>query len=171
MSKMKSKGPLLYVHQSFPWTPTKNSMQEIYTTKWKPESLDEEIEEIMQLGNGSDKKISHAKKELIHEAIPIDVTNSENFEIGQHQKTHRGSFNRVKPFKEMDLNERLDYLINFPKVLPPVPCVFYTAEKNYQGYLTEYDQDQVTIQFHDQTVKTFPLGELRDVIMIGIKKV
>ncbi|MEH7354667.1 CotO family spore coat protein [Neobacillus drentensis] len=167
MSKMKSKGPLLYVHQTFSRTSTNHNNQEFYTNKRNLESLEEENLTV----NETHKKSSRTKKDLFQEPIPIDVVKSENLQTAQQQQTHRRSINRVKPFKEMDLNERLDYLINFPKVLPPVPCVFYTAEKNYQGFLAEYDHHQVTIKFHDQTVKTVPLEELTDVIMIGIKKV
>ncbi|WHY79001.1 CotO family spore coat protein [Neobacillus sp. WH10] len=167
MSKMKSKGPLLYVHQTFSMTPTNHNMQELYTNKQNLESLEEEKLQV----NESPKKISRTKKDLFQEPIPIDVVKSENLQTAQQQQTHRRSLNRVKPFKEMDLNERLDYLINFPKVLPPVPCVFYTTEKNHQGYLAEYDHQQVTIKLNDQTFKTVPLQELTDVIMIGIKKV
>ncbi|MFK9095472.1 CotO family spore coat protein [Bacillus salipaludis] len=163
MSKIRSKGPLLYVHQPFSRTPTNNNMQEIYTNKEKQEPQEE-----LPLRNENQKKISLAKKELFQEPIPIEVAKSEKPQASHQQ---RASFSRVKPFKEMELKERLDYLINFPKVLPPVPCNFYTTEENYQGYLKEYDHHQVTIQFHDQTSKTIPFEELKDVIMIGIKKV
>ena len=59
-------------------------------------------------------------------------------------------FNRVKVFKEMNLIERLEYLANFPKALPPVPCVFITEEKNYQGYLVEYNDQEITIRIPNQ---------------------
>lgn len=161
MSKKKSQRPLLYVDQSFSRDPSNSNMQEVYTNKREQER-----------GEDIRKKISLAKREHI-EPIPIEVNNSKDSQPAssfQHQEKHKTSFTRVKPFKDMDLTERLDYLINFPRVLPPVPCVFFTAEKNYQGYLKEYDGRQVTIQFHDQTSKTFPLEELTNVIMIGIKK-
>jgi hypothetical protein len=144
-------------------------MQEIYTNKQDQEQLIEK----KQLEKEVKKKKSHGKKEVLPGTIPIEITNLDNQQTisspSKHDK-HRSSFSRVKPFKEMDLYERLEYLVNFPKVLPPVPCVFITVEGNYQGYLTEYDEHQVTIQFHDQTSKTLPLDEIKDVIMIGIKK-
>ncbi|WHY87784.1 CotO family spore coat protein [Neobacillus novalis] len=161
MSNKKSHRPRLYVDQSFSRGPSNSNMQEVYTNKREQEQ-----------GGDTRRKISLAKKELI-EPIPIEPYNSEDSQPAsttQHHERHKSSFKRVKPFKDMNLNERLDYLINFPKVLPPVPCVFYTAEKNYQGYLKEYTGSQVTIQFHDQTSKAFPLDELKDIIMIGIKK-
>ncbi|MFF2446148.1 CotO family spore coat protein [Neobacillus sp. NPDC058068] len=161
MSNKKSQRPLLYVDQSFSSAPSKSNMQEVYTNKREQEQVDD-----------IRRKISLAKRESI-DPIPIEVNNSEDWQSTsstQHQERNKTAFTRVKPFKDMDLTERLDYLINFPKVLPPVPCVFYTAEQNYQGYLKEYNGSQVTIQFHDQSSKTFPLNDLKNVIMIGIKK-
>lgn len=164
MSSKKSEGPLLYIYQPFSKTPS-NNMQEMYTNKQEIEKPKEE----KKLGGENKKKISLAKKEEVPEPIPIEVSKLDNQQSISDEK-QRPLFNRVKGFKEMDLKERLDYLIHFPKVLPPVPCVFYTEDQNYQGYLLKYENDQATIQFHDQTTKTIALSEIRDVILIGIKK-
>jgi hypothetical protein len=169
MSKKKSLGPLLYVYQPFSRTPANKNMQEVYTNRQEMEQPKEE----KKLGEEMKKKISLVKREGLSEQIQIDIINSN---IQQTTSTpppddNRSSFSRVKPFKEMDVSERLDYLINFPKMLPPVPCFFNTVEGGYHGYLTGYDEHQVTIQFHDQTSKTLPIEAIKDVMMIGIKKI
>ena len=71
----------------------------------------------------------------------------------QTNQEKQRNFNRVKGFKEMNLIERLEYLANFPKALPPVPCVYYTEEKNYQGYLVEYNEQEITIRIPNQTTR------------------
>jgi len=161
MPSKKSQGPLLYIHQPFTRTPS-NKMQDIFTNK--SEELQEELVKEEHI-----KKIPVPKKEDFNEPIPIDVTKTENQQAA-YQEKHRSSFNRVKSFKELDIKERLEYLINFPKVLPPVPCLFNTGEKSIQGYLSKYQDDQVTIKFHDQTTETLAVHEIKDIIMIGIKK-
>lgn len=175
MSKRKSKGPLLYIHQPFVRTPATN-MQETYMIKQELV----EIEEEKPNQEEPKKKISLAKKELVQEQVTKDIPIFEHPPTTSHsnsptpsktfQDKKQTSFNRVKPFKEMNLEERLEYLINYPKVLPPAPCVFVTEEKNYQGYLIEYDSQNVTIRFHDQTTKTLPIHGLKNVMLIGIKK-
>ncbi|MDQ1147063.1 hypothetical protein QE429_003890 [Bacillus sp. SORGH_AS 510] len=165
MSTKKNQGPLLYVYQPFSRTPTNTNMQEIYISK----GVKEELEEDKPLENESKKKVSLLKKEIEQQPESKVQTASETVENEEEDKP-KATFKRVKPFKEMNIKERLDYLINFPKVLPPVPCVFFTTEKNYQGYLTAYADNQITIQFHDQTSKDIPLDELTDIIMIGIKR-
>ncbi|MBV7508495.1 spore coat CotO family protein [Bacillus sp. sid0103] len=175
MSKKMSKGPLLYIHQPFSRPPATN-MQETYTIK---QELIEQEEENPSEEEGK-KKLSLAKQELVPEQIKKGVKKEENSSPTRHMKSlasptqfqdkKRTSLNRVKPFKQMNLGERLDYLLNYPKALPPAPCVFVTEENSYQGYLMEYDGQNVTIRFHDQTTKSVPVHALKNVMLIGIRK-
>jgi hypothetical protein len=152
MSSKKKQGPLLYIHQPFTRPPSVK-MQEVYKNNV-----------LLEREHHKDLKVEEKVSEKV--PIPIEVSKPENVQTQQP----RSSFNRVKSFKEMNIRERLDYLINFPKVLPPVPCVFYTADENYQGYLVEYMEDRITIEFHDKNTKFLSVSELQDIIMIGIKK-
>ncbi|WP_186328800.1 CotO family spore coat protein [Bacillus sp. X1(2014)] len=176
MSEEKRKGPLLYIHQPFVRT-TATNMQDTYSIR-----QDLVIEEEKLSEEEGKKIISLAKNELGPEQIIKDETKLDKPSITQKsnspatptsksfQKRKHASLNRVKPFKEMNIEERLDYLKNYPRVLPPAPCVFVTEENNYQGYLTEYDGQDVTIRFHDQTTKTVPVHALTNIILIGLRK-
>jgi hypothetical protein len=166
MSKKSGQRPLLFIDQPFTRTPSDYNMQEVYTNK--RELGQKELEQ--ELGQRDKRK---PKKGAFQELVPIELSANETQTADDaathHEKSH-SSFKRVKSFKEMNLTERLDYLFHFPKVLPPVPCVFFTTHQNYQGYLTNYENDQVTIQFHDQTTKTIPVAQITNVIMIGINR-
>ncbi|MEH7493398.1 CotO family spore coat protein [Neobacillus niacini] len=165
MEKKTKRGPLLYVSQTFLDTPVKN-MQEVFTNRQEVQLPLEEP----KLEEESKKKVfevSLAKTDLPKESKVKEVKQENKTQSNQEKQR---AFNRVKGFKEMDLMERLEYLDNFPKALPPVPCVFYTEEKNYQGYLVEYNEQDVTIRFPNQTTETIPLKNLKDVLMIGIKR-
>ncbi|WP_164745636.1 CotO family spore coat protein [Neobacillus mesonae] len=172
MSKRKTKGPLLFINQTYKRPSFNNNMQEVYTIK--PE-IEDAVEEIKA---GSEKKINAASKAgSFREPIPIEI-NKMNIrpavEDTETETKPKASINstlkRVKPFNEMDIRERIDYLLNIPKVLPPVPCVFYTTNQNYQGYLLNHDENQVTIQFHNKTTKTISVDEIKNIIMIGLKR-
>ena len=165
MEKKTKRGPLLYVAQTFLDTPVKN-MQEIFTNR---QDVQLPLEET-PLEEESNKKffeVSLAKTDLPKESKVKEVKQEKKTQSNQEKQR---AFNRIKGFKEMDLMERLVYLDNFPKALPPVPCVFYTEEKNYQGYLVEYNEQDVTIRFPNQTTETIPFKNLKDVMMIGIKR-
>lgn len=166
MEEKTKRGPLLYVSQTFLNTPVKNN-QEIFTNRQEVQLPIEEP----QLEEESKKKkgfeVSLAKKDLPKE--PKEKTMKQEQRVQPKQDKPR-TFNKVKGFREMDLMERLEYLGNFPKALPPVPCVFYTEEKNYQGYLVEYNEQDVTIRFPNQTSEVIPFKNLKDIMMIGIKR-
>jgi len=161
----KSQGPMLFVNQSFLRPPSNLNMQEVYTNRQELAPF----EDAPPMLEETKKTNPIAKEEIVLEKKVKSKEPEVDSESNQKGK-HRHSLKRVKPFKEMDLLERLDYLTNFPKVLPPVPCVFYTTQGNYQGYLTEYTDQYVTLQFHDQTSKTLPLEQLTNIIMIGLKR-
>jgi Spore coat protein CotO len=85
------------------------------------------------------------------------------------RKKQSYSFNRVKSFKEMNTVERLNYLVHFPKLLPPVPCVFVTKSRSVKGFLVNKTEDAIEIkQFNDQMMQ-ISIGELIEVKMIGLK--
>jgi hypothetical protein len=85
------------------------------------------------------------------------------------RKKQSYSFNRVKSFKEMNTIERLNYLVHFPKLLPPVPCVFVTKSRSVKGFLVKHTEDSIEIkQFNDQMMQ-ISIRELIEVKMIGLK--
>lgn len=165
MDKKTKRGPLLYVSQTFLDTPVKN-MQEVFTNR---QEVQLPLEEPQQEEESKKKvfEVSLAKTDLPKESKVKEVKQEKKTQSNQEKQR---AFNRVKGFKDMNLLERLEYLDNFPKALPPVPCVFYTEEKNYQGYLVEYNEQDVTIRFPNQTTETIPFINLKDVMMIGIKR-
>jgi len=181
LSTKKSLGPLLYIHQPFARNTSSKSMQEVYTNRRELKPFEDDLQEvnenqivpeipqIHENQNVKEKPLNpnEGKDAQKTEVIPENSLNT----ITAHQKRkQRASLNRVKPFNELDLLERIHYLLNFPKVLPPVPCVFYVEGKNYQGYLADYNQHEVTIQLYDKTSIAIPIEELKNIMMIGIKR-
>lgn len=55
------------------------------------------------------------------------------------------SFQPLKSFKDMTIEERLKYLARFPKNSAPFPCEFITDTKRYRGKLVAYDDQNVKI--------------------------
>ncbi|WP_223592799.1 CotO family spore coat protein [Neobacillus bataviensis] len=159
MSKKRSQEPLLFINQPISKTPSNQNMQEVYTNRHEREEQKEENHKVE-----TKKSI---KKEALLDDIAMEVAKKES---KTHQMKSQSSFSRVKPFKEMNIKERIEYLLNFPKVLPPPPCVIYTSDNRYQGILIEYTDNRVTIKSPDQSTNTILLEDIKNVIMIGIKR-
>nr|WP_263328310.1 spore coat CotO family protein [Neobacillus sp. Marseille-Q6967] len=165
MEKKTKMGPLLYISQPFTKSPA-NNMQEIFTNRQEVQLPVEEPQAEPEIGRKKVLEVSLAKTETA-DRKPQEVKQVSKEQIKQEVK--RPAFNRLKGFKEMNIHERIKYLINFPKALPPVPCIFCTEEKKYQGYLLEQNEQEIQIKLPDQTTQAIPVEELKDIIMIGLK--
>ncbi len=89
--------------------------------------------------------------------------------VEQRDKRQPGTFfKRVKSFREMTTAERLDYLVHFPKQLPPVPCLFETEDTAVRGYLKSKTEDEVEVLLFNKMVKTLPVRDIKSVRMIGM---
>lgn len=97
-----------------------------------------------------------------------DVAKEQEQEQDTPRRSQSGIFQKVKSFREMDTLERLDYLHNFPKQLPPVPCLFQTENKAIRGYLNGKKNDEIEVLLFDKTSKTLSVKELKSVRMIGL---
>lgn len=170
MSKQqKKREPLLYIHQP-EFQTTKVKMQESYSLK-----------------QAEKRKLQHTKKDKIFEEKPkkamretreFDTLSSEEVQqtiqdYDQEKsevKPKRNEFGlrRLKPFREMDIEEKIDYLYQFPRQLPPVPCLFQTENNVLRGILIEKTDEEIHLRLFDKSEVSVPIKELLEVKMIGL---
>ncbi|WP_313804530.1 CotO family spore coat protein [Cytobacillus sp.] len=192
MTKRKEKEPLFYIQQPTFQFPT-IKMQETYSSKraesLKTAQISESIE-MNQKQEVGEEKASNTKLPKADQEEKMKKTNLyqqekvqdalEEFETDRRKveentafsmRTDRKpSFQRVKSFKEMSMMERLQYLMEFPKQLPPVPCLFITNENTVKGFLNSHLNDFIEIKLLNGEMKKISLGELKDIKMIGLRR-
>ncbi|MGD6855219.1 CotO family spore coat protein [Bacillus infantis] len=182
----KTKEPMLYIHQpSFKMPDIK--MQEVYSAKnaKKQEKLPADRQtadnskkskpsgqrEESIFGPAGPELVSAERKEVVQSAIS-DYQDA-HLEKKEEESRKQGffSFQRVKPFKEMNVEERLEYLVNFPKQLPPVPCLIFTEEKTFRGIVQSMPSEhEVEIKLMDQSLETISIKSIKEIRMIGFTK-
>ncbi|GIN62991.1 hypothetical protein J27TS8_29840 [Robertmurraya siralis] len=185
MSKnQKKRDPLLFIQRQDN-KPIKGKMQETFSLKQaekNQQSLQRQKDEIRMTEAGEKKRKN--KGYILEEEEPIFGAPASNDEITQSAKEvqeaiegyegkakgheHGFSFKRVKPFREMNIEEKLDYLTHFPRQLPPVPCLFQTEDKVLRGILKEKKEQEVIVKLFDKTEVTIPTKDLIEVRMIGL---
>ncbi|MBU8768178.1 CotO family spore coat protein [Cytobacillus oceanisediminis] len=179
MAEKKVKEPLFYIQQpSFQFPETR--MQTVYSSR-KAE-LDRKLEQKESVPEPADKINEQAMPEETENMTEVKVQAAiEEFEAGREEKKESASFafttekrkpafNRVKSFKEMDTLERLDYLIDFPKQLPPIPCIFETGEKAIRGFLVSRNEGSIEVKLFDESIEQISLQSLKAVKMIGLRR-
>lgn len=68
----------------------------------------------------------------------------------------------------MGIVEKLEYLLHFPKQLPPVPCLVVTEQETVRGFVVDLNADKVDIKLMDQTIVTLNIATIDEIKMIGI---
>lgn len=86
----------------------------------------------------------------------------------EYDQNRHSPLKRLKPFKEMDLEEKIEYLQNFPKSIPPVPCIFQTANEAVRGIFVNKTENEVIVKQFDQTEKSISIKDLTSIVMMGL---
>lgn len=187
MNVKNKRQPLLYIHQpdlSFPQT----SMQTSFSSK-QPAVEEEEkaaaqlnIDEMAEKAEASAIE-EKAKDEVIEEKKAEEIQNKADLasygteakvqevisEFEKVQNNERKGLQRIKKFKEMNKLERIDYLLHFPKQLPPVPCVFISEGEEVRGFIVSSENDEIKVRTLDGNIQTIDLQLLKTIKMIGFR--
>ena len=70
----------------------------------------------------------------------------------------------------MSIKERLTYLIEFPKQLPPVPCIFIANGNTFKGFLIDQTNEMIDIKQLNGDALKIAISELEDIKMIGLRR-
>lgn len=75
--------------------------------------------------------------------------------------------NGTSSFKNLNVEEKIDYLLNLPDGVPKIRCEFTTDEKVYRGILLSKQENEVSISVVGQENVTISINKLKDIQMIG----
>ncbi|TCN27825.1 CotO family spore coat protein [Mesobacillus foraminis] len=104
---------------------------------------------------------SASQAETVKEVPASPATEKTNPPI---QRRERG-LRRVKPFRSMTVSEKIGYLVNFPKQLPPVTCSFTTSDYVYTGIFMNQVDDEVEIKLPNGELTSIKTDSIRNIKM------
>jgi hypothetical protein len=183
MSKnSKARTPLLYIQQPS-LKETRANMQQSYSTKnAKPKPNEKQIKD-----QSAEKKPKRRKRSFFEEELgtlygegPLQESakpepeqeeikageESENKELEQRNKSF--SFKPLKPFRDMDLDEKVDYLSRYINGKAPFPCEFITKEERHRGILLQSEKDILVIKTFQGDEVEFSRSSLEAIKIIGL---
>ncbi|WP_433748991.1 CotO family spore coat protein [Falsibacillus pallidus] len=151
------KGPLIYIQQP-DFHIEKINMQEIYISKEETElkQAAESIPEIMEEAHTAHENKSSSTSEKLEN--PIDQTN----------QTGTYEFKQVKPFRLMELDEKVAYLAKFSGGKAPFPCEFMTNELRVKGIIHRIHGPLIEIKTFTDDFFVVHQNDLLEIKMIGI---
>ncbi|MEH7346416.1 CotO family spore coat protein [Bacillus sp. JJ1532] len=189
MLKKNEKEPFFHILQPTIQFPKAN-MQEVYTNKKEEDDVTphsshtllepDEMEEkegspahLHDSGEVQNEEVKESTKatEIIEEFEAENRETQEDKPFTPHiKKMPSLSFKRLKSFKEMNTEERLNYLLNFPKQLPPVPCMFETDASSFRGVLIGKTEEMIEIKLLDGKTKELHIQSIKEIRMVGLRK-
>src|SRR5699024_12740480 len=73
-----------------------------------------------------------------------------------------------KRFKDMTLEERIDYFLNAPKHAPVMRCEVKTEGRNYRGTIVDYQDNNVYMRVGKRTTPTaIPFDTINEIRLLG----
>jgi Spore coat protein CotO len=181
----RQKKPLLYIHQPR-LNDVNSSMQEVYrgspSRNVQPKQVERnvrpverkstELFEAAPLG-----KLKQAEYHTIvkRETEPIkkEAPKSEepkpiHSELGQ-EPSHDGYFKPLTPFKDLDMDGKIEYMQQSIMGRAPFPCAFQTEDGVYRGVLTSADGTSIEIKTFQGEEITLKRNSIKAIKIIGLK--
>lgn len=179
MRKKKfARDPLLYINQPGIKTPEAPMQHHYASPKKKSKAESTDLDSPLQQ-NAAPPKGKSAYLRALEQAQSQHNTEKNNMpddgeaveQIGETEKddsSHAIDPEEAKNFKEMDLEEKVNYFIHAPKFAPVLKCKIQTEEKNYRGVITDYKDGNVYIRpSKGISSKEVPLDQITDIKMLG----
>jgi hypothetical protein len=163
--KETSKEPLLYIQQP-KLQEVKGNMQVTYRSA-KPK----EKKEIVPTPSIEPDAVKHHDAENRNEKTygkePSDDFPQPKSET-EESRSAAYSFRRLKPFKDLNLEEKLDYISASINGKAPFPCEFSTDTFTYKGVLSMKNNQEIKVKTFQGEEVTMAKESLKSIKMIGL---
>jgi hypothetical protein len=177
MSKKGTKSlksqPMMYITQP-EFEIINVNMQKTYVTKGvgKANKKDQNANQAVSL----DESLAKEKKELLKndQKKPNDEVESVHKKEEASKKTDEvkekavHSDEQKKRFRELSVEEKIEYLLQLPYGVPRIKCIFTTNEKSYRGIVSDYKNGKVVLRVVTKPHKvTLGIEEIVSIQMLG----
>ncbi len=82
------------------------------------------------------------------EAVEEEIQETEEDEDSEEERPRVSFSNRKRRdrFKDMNLEEKVEYFVNLPSSVPRMKCEVFTGEKSYRGWIQDYQDGVVSMK-------------------------
>ncbi|WP_179884925.1 CotO family spore coat protein [Bacillus sp. AFS015802] len=167
------KKPLLYINQPR-LEEVKGNMQVTYRSTKKPQPQPGMKDNHPISAPESSKKEKQEDKYYEEEYSmlqenPVKDTPAQPSPEPAERKAATSAFRKLKPFRDLTIDEKLDYISASIYGKVPFPCEFSNGILSVKGIILEDDGDEITVKsFQGEEVK-MRKNELTSIKMIGLQ--
>ncbi|OIU72488.1 CotO family spore coat protein [Rossellomorea aquimaris] len=167
--KSSNKEPLLYIQQP-KLQEVKGNMQVVYRSSKRKEK--KEANPARPIENKTDShKIDSgvSTSPPVSEVSEIEIETSLAHEAAREDsKPPMQAFRRLPPFKELNLDEKLEYITASINGKVPFPCEFSTGNDTYKGVLITKTESEIRLKTFQGDEVSVARDSLKSIKMIGL---
>ncbi|MFD1017882.1 CotO family spore coat protein [Thalassobacillus hwangdonensis] len=136
--KQRVKDPMLYIAQP-KFDPIDAPMQSTYHGRKRNEKADQEAGRV----EAEPKAATETEAERYDQQEEAPQAKSEPEE---EKKIARGAQVRRQRFRDMSIEEKVNYFVHLPQQVPKMRCEVITEETSFRGYISDYEEGKVIIK-------------------------
>ncbi len=161
--KQTAKPPLLYITQpNMP--PAEVSMQTSFRAAPAPvpKKNTSQLEKELRLRNQQKLKEDEPKAEERE-----DVAEEPNIEE-ETESTRLSRRDRRQRFRDMSLEEKVNYFVRLPSQLPKMKCEVTTTDHAFKGYIQKFEENIVLMKtFQKPYEEKIPFEDIQSIRLLG----
>jgi G3E family GTPase len=161
--KATSKEPLLYIQQP-KLQEVKGNMQVTYRSAKPIEKKVNVPNQSIELDLKKHRDAENRNEKTDHKEKSEDTPKNEK----EDQMSAASTFRRLKPFKELNLEEKLEYISASINGKVPFPCEFSTETVSYKGVLSINNEHEIKLKTFQGEEVTIAKESLKSIKMIGL---
>ncbi|QDP39806.1 CotO family spore coat protein [Radiobacillus deserti] len=169
MNKRFSRKPMLYIQQPELGKPSAKMQVNYRTTKKRKASAEKSVPEkpVKDEKAKTKKRIKQLTDIPVEEDTSVDeIADSSSSSSDEADENTNSS--RRRRFKELSMEERIEYFMNVPSNVPRMKCQVITEETKYRGIITDYKDNIVYMRVTKRPFRVqLNLDEILDVQLIG----
>lgn len=174
--KRYAKDPLFYIQQPKMKKP-EVKMQDHYATPKKtaksaPEQHETNTSSVMPTRGNSFQQFQNPQPAVIDEDDEDSLTETWQEHQEEQEDTTEGEQNSQKnrertKFKDMTVEEKIDYFLNLPSHIPNLKCEVKTEERSYRGIIIDQEEETIILRTGRRNF-SIPIEEIIDIRMLGM---
>lgn|SRR5690625_4177132 len=75
---------------------------------------------------------------------------------------------QISSFKQLSIEEKIEYLVQFPKDLFQMKCIIVTKDKTYRGTIVRRHDGMIEISYSGRQIATVGIDSIKKIELLGL---
>src|SRR5690606_8343467 len=111
--------------------------------------------------------IQKPKAYMQEEYFGRSISNQLEPKVEQLTEENTEEYSKESSFKALNIDDKIDYLVNLPSEVARIRCEVITEEKNYRGTMVDDEGESITIRVIGRGTMAINRDDIKEINLIG----